>query len=315
MLRLFALSVAISSLFAVTPDAAPSAERAAKLAETGHCLEALPQLKKALPATKEPELKRRAGVAGVRCGMTLNRPAEAVFFLDGLNREFPHDPAVLYLASHVYSDLSIRASNELMYTNPGSPQVHQLNAEALEMQSKWDEAEAEYRAVLKIDPRMPGIHYRLGRLLLSKPAAPGAGASIKEDAKREFEDELKIDPANAGAEFVLGELARQAEQWPAAIDHFIKATTLDNSFVDAHVGLGRSYLESGEPAKAIAPLEMAVKLFPAQPSSHFYLATAYRRSGRKEEAEREFAAHKAASEKAQQATDNVKATLQGVKKQ
>lgn len=313
-MRVLAGSLMVACAFGVTPDAAPSAERVAKLAETGHCQEALPQLKRILPAVKDAELKRRTGIAGVRCGMTINRPADAVFFLDWLNREFPHDAAVLYLASHVYSDLSIRASNELMYTNPGSPQVHQLNAEALETQGKWDEAEAEYRAVLKLDERAGGIHYRLGRLLLSKPVAPEGAAAAKEHARDEFEAELKIDPANAGAEYVLGELSRQAEQWPACMEHFSRATKLDNSFVEAYLGLGRCYLESGDAAKAIAPLEAAVKLHPEQPSSHFYLATAYRRAGRKEDADREFAAHKAASEKAQQTVDNVKSTLGGVRK-
>jgi len=214
--------------------------------------------------------------------MSANDASRAVTFLVWLNKEFPHDPALLYLASHVYSDLSIRASNELLSTAPGSPQVHELSAEALETMGKWKEAAEEYRAVLAKNPQMSGIHYRLGRLLLSQNDAP---ASVKDDARREFEEELRIDPTNAGAHFVLGEGARQAEQWPDAVTHFAEATKLDASFADAYIGYGRALLEQGKAAEAIAPLEAAAKLQPTNPVVHFQLATAYRRAGRKTDAD------------------------------
>ena len=37
------------------------------------------------------------------------------------------------------------------------------------MQGKYDEAAAEYRKILEMNPLLPGIHYRLGRVLLAKP--------------------------------------------------------------------------------------------------------------------------------------------------
>ena len=40
---------------------------------------------------------------------------------------------------------------------------------------------------------------------------------------------------------------------------------------------------------AIAPLEKAVKMQPANPAAHYSLATAYARTGRREDADREFA--------------------------
>ncbi len=41
--------------------------------------------------------------------------------------------------------------------------------------------------------------------------------------------------------------------------------------------------------EAVAPLEKAVKLQPGNPAGHYSLATAYARTGRKEDADREFA--------------------------
>lgn len=282
----------------------------ASLAESGQCKEALPYLRRDVSRVTDRNLTRAVGLGGVKCAMALNRPDEALDFVRLLNHDFPSDPEVLYLSTHVYSDLSVKASQDLLYKAPSSYQVHLLNAEALETQEKWDDAAYEYRQVLAKNPNLPGIHYRLGRLLLSAPKK----ATTMEEARREFEQELKIDPRNAGAEYVLGELARQARQWPQAIEHFSRATKLDASFADAFIGLGKSLVSAGRGPEALAPLEAAVRLQPENPVAHFQLATAYRRSGRAAEAEKEFAAHKQASEKARQTTEGIQAGILGPQK-
>jgi tetratricopeptide (TPR) repeat protein len=263
------------------------------LAEEGHCDAALPALEKGIRVT-DLELKRKVGLAGVRCSMTLGRTGSALQFLEVLGRDFPHDPEVLYAEIHAYSDLSTHASQTLATSAPASPQAHELLAESYEMQGKWDDAEKEYRGIVAQNPRLPEIHFLLGRLLLSKPN-PGPTAS--EDAKKEFQAELEIDPANAGAEYVLGELARQGGQWPDAIQHFSRATELDAGFGDAFLGLGTSLLSAKRFSEAIPPLETAVKLEPRNPAAHYSLATALTRAGRKEDADKEFAIHRQMTQK------------------
>jgi tetratricopeptide (TPR) repeat protein len=270
-----------------------SLDRGTHLAETGHCSEALPLLKKAA-ASSEKQLKRRAGLAGVRCSLTLDRRDDLVEYLLWLNREFPRDPDVLYISVHAYSDLSARASQDLATSAPSSSQARQLNAESLEVQGKWDAAEKEYRQILQQDPGLHGIHFRLGRLILSKP---NPGPDMAERAKKEFQQELEIDPSNAGAEYVLGELARQESQWPEAVAHFSRAAKLDAGFGDAYLGLGVSLLSSKQFSEAISPLETAVKLEPQNPAAHYNLAMAYNRSGRKQDADREFAVHQKMTQK------------------
>lgn len=277
-------------------DPSSSAQRGISLAETGHCQEALPLLKKAAPHLADTDLKRKSGFAGVRCAMFLNQSDAAVDFLRLLDREFPHDPDVLYVAVHTYSDLSTRASLELASTAPSSYQAHELNAESLEIQGKWDEAAEEYRRILKQNPHLPGIHYRLGRILVSKPSF---GPEVAAEAKREFEQELEIDPSNAGAEYVLGELARQGEQWDDAIKHFSRAAKLDSGFGDAFLGLGSSLISVKKFAEAVPPLETAVKLEPQNPTGHYQLGVAYSRTGRKQDADREFALHRKMAEQSE----------------
>jgi len=271
------------------PDAAALARHAVELAGTGHCLEALPQLRKALRQVSDQELKRKVGLAGVHCAMTLNQSDGALDFLQVMMRDFPRDPDVLYESVHAFSDLSTRASQQLAAQAPNSYQAHEMLAESFEMQGKWQDAEKEYRGILKQNPQAPGIHFRLGRLLLSQS---NPSPTVADEAKSEFEQELQIDPANAGAEYVLGELARQHQQWDDAIAHFSRAAKLDPQFSEAFLGLGVSLLSAKRYTDAIPPLETATKLDPRNPDAHYNLATAYTRAGRKQDGQQEFAIHR-----------------------
>ena len=268
---------------AVDPGAAA---RSASLAESGHCAEAMPLLKKSVRQVSDKDLEKRVGLDGVHCAMTGKRPYDALDFLQVLLRDFPRDPEVLYIATHAYSDLALRSSQDLMREAPFSYQVHQLNAEALETQGKWDDAAAEYRKILEVNPMLPGIHARLGRVLLSGQQ-PTADAVAQ--AKKNFEDELSIDPNNAGAEYVLAELAKDDNDFSTAIRHYTRAAKIDAGFAEAYFGLGSALVATKQFADAIAPLETYEKLAPDSPSGHFQLALAYNGVGRKEDANREAA--------------------------
>jgi tetratricopeptide (TPR) repeat protein len=263
-----------------------SAEHAVSLAETGHCSEALPVLTRTASHITDKELQKRAALDGVRCASLLQQQEPLLDLLRVLNQHFPHDPEVLYLTVHAYSDLSSQAAQELSQTAPTSVPGLEMDAETNEVQGKWDRAEKDYRKILDENPRYPGIHFRLARLLLSKP---NPEPDFQDQAKKELQQELEIDPSNAGAEYVLGELARQGQDLPEAIRHFTKATQLNPTFADAYLGLGMSLLAQKSYAEAVAPLQTAVKLQPENPGAHYGLATAYARTGRKEDADREFA--------------------------
>lgn len=288
-LLLFTLPVAAGAQAHPKTGAAVSTssiEHAVSLAETGHCSEALPVLTRTASHITDKELQKRAALDGVRCATLLQQQEPLLDMLRVLNQHFPHDPEVLYLTVHAYSDLSSRAALELAQTAPTSIPGLEMDAEANEVQGKWDRAEKDYRKIFEENPRYPGIHFRLARLLLSKP---NPDPDFQDKAKGELQEELKIDPTNAGAEYLLGELARQGQDLPEAVRHFTKATQLNPNFADADLGLGMSLLAEKNFADAVTPLETAVKLQPENPAAHYGLATAYARTGRKEDADREFA--------------------------
>jgi len=292
-------------------SASDTAAHATELAEHGQCADAMPLIRQALEQAdqlKDPQLKRRMGAAGVRCAMMLDHQSAATTLLAWLQGEFPHDPEILFMATHVYSDLAARTSKEMMDVAPDSPLVVELNAENFEKQGQWDKAIAEYRILLAREPRMPGIHFRIGQLILTLPAT----ATSNDDARREFEEELKVYPQNTGAEYLLGELARKGGRLQKAIEHYTNATKLSPHLAEPWFGLGRCLLDSGHASDAVAPLETAAKLAPDNPTIHMTLAHAYQELGRREDAVREFALQKIAAQKIQQNTETLKRNVSGV---
>ena len=305
------LSAAFSIGFGLAAPDQSAAERATELAEQGKCTEAMPLIHQALEQDsqiQDRDLKRRMGAAGVRCAMMLNHQGAATTLLAWLEEEFPHDPEILFMATHVYSDLSARSSRELMEVAPDSPLVVEINAEKFEKQGDWRKAIAEYRVLLQRAPQMPGIHARIGQIILTLPAT----ATSNEEARKEFEQELKVYPQNASAEYFLGELARKAGHLPQAIEHYRNATKLNAGLPEPYFGLGRCLLDSERASEAVGPLETAARLAPGNPTIHFTLAHAYQELGRKEDAAREFALQKSTSEKIQHNTETVKRNVSGV---
>jgi predicted Zn-dependent protease len=154
--------------------------------------------------------------------------------------------------------------------------MHYANAQVQESFARYDVAKGEYEYVLKREPSLPGVHYRLGRvILLSGPRTAEALA----EATRAFEEELAIGPRNPAAEYELGEINREQGNYPSAIDHFSRAVLQQPNFVEARIGLGRTFVKVGQSAQAVTQLKEAVRLDPENRVSHVLLANAYKSLG------------------------------------
>ena len=273
-----------------------------ELALAGRCDEAMPLLDAAMRDASLSEAgKRPVSTAGVRCSMLLNRQTDALSFLAWLQDHNPQDPEVLFLAVHVFSELSQRNASALMKTAPDSPLVIQLNAEAFEKRGDLPKAIAEYRVLAAKAPDRLGVHYRAAGLLLSQ--------GNTDEARQEFAAELKLDSRNASAEYYLGELsARPAD----ALTHFRRAVELYPAFAEAQSRLGRTLLDLGQTPAAIEALEKAAQLAPTDPATHQFLATAYQRAGRKADAAREFAQQKSTAAARNDQEKTLRRTVSGV---
>ena len=246
--------------------------------ELGRHQEALTDLEKGFKATTDPALRRMAGLELQRAYTGLQRHADAVAVALTMTRLYPKDPEVLYQASRLHANLAFETLRTLAAVAPDSVWVHLAAGEANEAQGLDEAALAEYRAVLAVDPKRPGVHFRIGRVLLSRHAAPDAAPSEPE-AVKEFMAELEVDPTNANAAYEVAEIHRKGADAPRARAFFQRA--LDNypDFEDALVGLGRTLVALQDPKAAIPPLARAIELNPKSDVAYYQLAQAYRALG------------------------------------
>jgi tetratricopeptide (TPR) repeat protein len=285
-------------------DAVPVLQRAVKLkpsltnaagllamclSELGKYDEALPGLKAAFRQSQDPALKRMAGLHSIRVNTFLDRPTDAAQAALELSRAYPKDPEVLYHTGRVFANLAYVQTMTLAEVAPQSVWLHQAKGEANESEGAFDAAVHEYRQVLAMDPRRPGIHYRTGRALLARAKQPDAGANTLVEAAQEFELELQIDPTNANAAYELGELHRKANRLDDAQRLFAQALTSDPQFENALVGLGRTLVAAGQPAQGLPHLEKAIAIDPHDEVAMYQLAQAQRALGQTTEMEQTLA--------------------------
>src|ERR1700746_1273347 len=93
-----------------TPPSVVSPEKAISLAEHGRCRESLSPLKRAMTGQAAAEIRKQAGVLGVRCSLAIDDRDSAIDFIHLLNKQFKEDPDVLFVIVHAYSDLSTRTA-------------------------------------------------------------------------------------------------------------------------------------------------------------------------------------------------------------
>lgn len=177
------------------PDYAASAQRALKLVEAGHCKEALPVLLRSVPHLTDKELLYHAAMGQARCAMAVEDTQNAVSALMLLKRQFPDDPEVLFVGTHYFSQLAMRTSQELAAKAPTSIQARRLEAEAFESQGRWDEAAGIYRGILNENPKQPDIHYRLGQVLISKAGDSGPLDEARAEFRKELEIDPRSAPS------------------------------------------------------------------------------------------------------------------------
>src|ERR1700722_7143765 len=92
---------------------------------------------------------------------------------------------------------------------PNSVWMLQAQGEANESQKDYDAAIVAYNHVLELEPHRPGIHYRMGRIYLTR-FQEGHKPEDRDAAQREFTAELDIDAGNGNAAYELAMMQADA---------------------------------------------------------------------------------------------------------
>ena len=126
-----------------------------------------------------------------------------------LSRLHPDDPEVLYHSGRLLANFAYLQTMQPGGVAPESAWLHQAAGEANESQGLYDAAIREYRQVVALAPRRPGVHFRIGRALLARVAECVGGRPARE-ARASSSRSCEIDPTNANAAYEIGEMHRKA---------------------------------------------------------------------------------------------------------
>jgi tetratricopeptide (TPR) repeat protein len=239
-------------------------------------------LEEAFPKLQDQKIRVQTGMELIElysATADLDKAAATVSVLRGIE---PTDPALLYTAYRVYSDMAAESLLSLSIVAPSSARMRQAMAHELAKQGKTAEAIENYRAALKLDPNLPGLHFELADMLNASSAA-----ADQTEAESEYKKALEVNPLDEQAESRLGEIALRKNRLKEAYDRYTRAVELRPNDGDANIGLAKVLMAMNEPQKAEPLLEHAIQLDPTSAVAHFRLSTIYRQTGRTEDAKRE----------------------------
>jgi tetratricopeptide (TPR) repeat protein len=251
---------------------------ALSLSETGQYEEAVAGLEKGFANSSDPDVRRMCGLQLVRVYVGLQRDDKAVEIALALNRLYPNDAEVLYHSGRIFGNYAYLSVKHLAEVAPTSIWTHLASGEASESQGSYDLAISEYREVLSVDPHHPGVHYRLGRVLLAR-AKSSASADDTSAALKEFSSELNLDPTNASAAYELGEAAHNAGEMVEAERYFRIALKYYPDFEQANLGLAAILMKQGKPELARTLIQKAIAADPEDRVAWYRLAQAERTLG------------------------------------
>lgn len=251
---------------------------------TGDVGSALGDLEKAFPKLTEQKIRVGTGMELIEIYSKSGDLEKAAVTVGVLRELEPTNVEVIYAAYRVYSDLADESKLSLSVVGPKSAQVHQMMAHELAREGKTDEAIANYRAALAINPALPGLHFELAEMLNNPAVKDGA-----EEAEREYKAALEVNPLDEKSECRLGDIAALRGDQKEALERYSKALQLQPDDADANIGLAKVLMSMNQPEKAEALLKHAIALDPTSAQAHFRLGTIYRQTGRPDDAKQELA--------------------------
>ena len=203
-------------------------------------------------------------------------------------------------AGHVAADL------------PASARAHYNYGAVLQQLGRFDEAEKEYQAALRIDPSYMKVHVNMASLLMSKSKLDEAKkyydraiqldpSSVEvrsgyayllerlgrpDEARAEYENAIRFTPKKSAARlfYTYGAFLDKRGELDAAIAQYQRALEVDPNLADAHSELATAFFTKGDSQKAEAHYLEAARLDPKRADVHSNLGSLLLREGKTSQA-------------------------------
>jgi tetratricopeptide (TPR) repeat protein len=136
----------------------------------------------------------------------------------------------------------LAAYTKLLHGDPGNPLRHDAVAQLYLDEGKLDDAIAEFRQSIRLNPESATTRYNLGYALSAR--------GRRDEAMTELNEALRLDPEYAQAHNNLGALLEVSGRLDEAQAHFEKAVALRPDNVEAQVNLAQLLSNRGAPEAA-----------------------------------------------------------------
>jgi tetratricopeptide (TPR) repeat protein len=183
-------------------------------------------------------------------------------------------PALRYQRAKEFSDLAL-STFERLSRLPPSAEMHELLADSYSVQSSYKSAAEELRKALTLAPADRRLEQKLATALWRN--------RDYEQALVTLEGLARSEPPAPEVLHQLGDTLLNLQRPNEAIPYLLACLRVNPGLLEAHASLGRAYMRSGTPEKAVVHLQKALPN-DEDGSIHFQLARAYDRTGRSAEA-------------------------------
>jgi protein O-mannosyl-transferase len=197
---------------------------------------------------------------------------------DELAEKFPHTKKVFFIAAIFIcagclllteKQISYWRDSETLFTRAlavteNNALAHLNLGETLQEQSRLDEALAQYKMTLQLDPTRREAYHNLARIL-SDDGKPAEALPYARAA-------MKLNFQSASAHTSLGVILAELKNYDEASDEFFQAARLDQNYAPAQFQIARMFLLQGRDAEALPYFQNALHLEPQNISMLIFAA-------------------------------------------
>ena len=239
-------------------------------------------LETAFPNLNEVKFQKEAGLELVELESAYGDQAKALAVTEKLTELLPGDAQVLFVAYEISEQLTYKSLLNMMMVAPDSAEMHMMMAGELARQGDSANAITQYREAIRLDPKLPGVHFELGEQLRAS-----SDPALNAQAKEQFEAALQVNRYDERAWCRLGESVAAKGDYKSAEEDYKKALQLQPKDSDAETDLAIAMISTNRTSEAIPLLEAAEKDDPTNITAHYRLSMLYQRAGKAQDAQRE----------------------------
>lgn len=222
-------------------------------------------------------------VVGVILGDQNRFPEASQIYSEILDNDpdFPEVHARLSWTSYQIggAEEALRQAKAALLENPGNPVAHMNGGLALEALGHLDAAKEEIQKSITSKPDYALAYFNIGQLFIDM--------KDYDHAIDNFKKALVLQPGYTLAHYDLGIAYADKEDLVSAIREYREAKRLDPHMLEARQNLGSALMQT-DAAAAIMEFKELAAIAPDWPLCHLCLGSAYLRTGRPDEAEKEY---------------------------